>query len=110
VSDDANAPDKRLAEHDGSGAGEPTGPEDADADADGDVDFADLSLPQRLFVAAVQNPTRGVVVTALFAFAFAFYIAFWLAFPRVAALFSAVGVVVAVVLAGVYYLFDRLLD
>jgi hypothetical protein len=104
MSDDANAPDERPAEHDGSVAA----PEDADAD--GDVDFADLSLLQRLFVAAVQNPTRGVVVTALFAFAFSFYVAFWLAFPRVAALFSAVGVVVAVVLAGVYYLFDRLLD
>lgn len=106
MSDDAHAPDERPAERDGSGAGEPAAPDDAD----GDVDFADLSLPQRLFVAAVQNPTRGVVVAALFAFAFAFYIAFWLAFPRVAALFSAVGVVVAVVLAGVYYLFDQLLD
>lgn len=106
MSDDAHAPDERSAERDGSGAGEPAAPDDAD----GDVDFADLSLPQRLFVAAVQNPTRGVVVAALFAFAFAFYIAFWLAFPRVAALFSAVGVVVAVVLAGIYYLFDQLLD
>lgn len=108
MSDDAHAPDERPAERDGSGAAEPAAP--ADADDDGDVDFADLSLLQRLFVAAVQNPTRGVVVTALFAFAFSFYVAFWLAFPRVAALFSAVGVVVAVVLAGVYYLFDQLLD
>lgn len=102
--DDANAPDERPAERDRSGAVKPTAPDDAD------VDFADLSFLQRLFVAAVQNPTRGVVVAALFAFAFSFYVAFWLAFPRVAALFSAVAVVVAVVLGGIYYLFDRGLD
>jgi len=103
VSDDAHAPDERPAERDGSDAAEPAAPDDAD----GDVDFADLSPPPRLFVAALPNPP---VVAALFAFAFAFYIAFWLAFPRVAALFSAVGVVVAAVLAGIYYLFDQLLD
>ena len=81
-----------------------------DPDAVSEVDFADLSLPQRVFVAAVQNPTRGVVIAALFAFAFSFYIAFWMVFPRLAAAFSALGVVIAAVLAVVYYLFARYLD
>ncbi|MBP1922968.1 Flp pilus assembly protein TadB [Halorubrum alkaliphilum] len=75
-----------------------------------EVDFADLSLPQRVFVAAVQNPTRGVVIVALFAFAFSFYIAFWMVFPRIAAVFSVLVVVLGVALGVVYYLFDRYVD
>ncbi|MFC6754885.1 hypothetical protein [Halorubrum tibetense] len=81
-----------------------------DPDAVGEVDFADLSLPQRVFVAAVQNPTRGVVIAALFAFAFSFYIAFWMVFPRLAAAFTGLGIVLAAVLAVVYYLFARYVD
>jgi hypothetical protein len=74
----------------------------------GDVDFADLSLLQRLFVAAAQNPTRGVVIAALAAFAFSFYVALWLAFPQVALLFTVLSVVIVVVLVGVYVGFGRL--
>jgi hypothetical protein len=68
------------------------GPVDSDAEAapSGDAggafgddapSFEDLSLPQRVFVAAVQNPTRGVVIVGLLAFGFSFYVAFWLVFP-----------------------------
>lgn len=81
-----------------------------ESDSTDEVDFADLSLPQRVFVAAVQNPTRGVVIVALFAFAFSFYIAFWMVFPRIAAVFSGVVGVLAVVLAAIYYLFARYVD
>lgn len=89
---------------DGESPSEPDGTPGEDA---AEIDFEDLSLPQRVFVAAVQNPTRGVVITALFAFAFSFYIAFWLEFPRVAALFTALAAVVTLVALGVYYLIDR---
>ena len=88
-----------------------TDPAETNASSDAvDVDFADLSLPQRLFVAAVQNPTRGVTVAVLFAFGFSFYIALWMAFPRVGALFSVVGLVVVVVLLVFYYLLGNVLD
>ena len=83
----------------------PRGPRTA-----GEVDFANLSLLQRMFVAAVQNPSRGVVIVALFAFAFSFYIAFWMIYPAIAAAFSALVVVLGVVLGVVYYLFDRYVD
>ena len=76
---------------------------------DGDaVEFADLSLPQRIFVAAVQNPTRGLAILGLLAFAFSFYIAFWLAFPRIAALASVIGVVLVALVALVYVVSDRI--
>jgi len=51
-------------------------PPDGPNNPDVPVDFGDLSLPQRAFVAAVQNPTRGVVIVGLLAFAFSFYVAF----------------------------------
>ena len=76
-------------------------------DSDAPVDFDDLSLPQRVFVAAVQNPTRGVVIVGLFAFAFSFYVAFWMVFPRVAAFMSGIGLVLAGVIAAVYFLSGR---
>ncbi|PAU85214.1 hypothetical protein CK500_00690 [Halorubrum salipaludis] len=82
-------------------------PDDAD-EPDVPVDFGDLSLPQRAFVAAVQNPTRGVVIAGLLAFAFSFYVAFWLVFPRVAAFMSAVGAVLLALVALVYLVSDRL--
>lgn len=82
----------------------PDTPEDPDAP----VDFGDLSLPQRAFVAAVQNPTRGVVIVGLLAFAFSFYIAFWLVFPRVAAFLSAIGAVLTGIVVLVYLASDRL--
>ncbi|MFD1570511.1 hypothetical protein [Halorubrum laminariae] len=72
------------------------------------VAFGDLSLPQRIFVAAVQNPARGVAIVGLLAFAFSFYVAFWLAFPRIAALASVVGAVLVAIVAGVYIVSDRL--
>jgi len=40
-------------------------PPDGPNNPDVPVDFGDLSLPQRAFVAAVQNPTRGVVIVGL---------------------------------------------
>ncbi|OYR59391.1 hypothetical protein [Halorubrum halodurans] len=108
MNDDADASTAAPSEDAGSGVSDPS---ETDAPSDvADVEFADLSLPQRVFVAAVQNPTRGVVVAVLLAFGFSFYIALWMAFPRVAALFSVVGGVVALVLVGVYYLFGRTLD
>jgi len=64
--------------------------------------FGDLSLPQRVFVAAVQNPTRGVVIAGLLAFALSFFVAFWLVFPRVAAFTSAVGAILVAIVALVY--------
>lgn len=81
---------------------------DATVETDVPVDFADLSLPQRAFVAAVQNPTRGVVIVGLLAFAFSFYVAFWLVFPRVAALASLFGAVVFGLIALGYFLSGRL--
>ena len=88
-------------------AAEESGSESA-AESDASVDFMDLSLPQRTFVAAVQNPTRGVVIVGLLAFAFSFYVAFWLAFPYVAAFMSAIGIVLLGIVVLVYGLSDRL--
>lgn len=99
-------------------AADGSGPVDADADAahsgdpggalgDDAPSFGDLSVLQRVFVAAVQNPTRGVVIAGLFAFAFSFYVAFWLAFPRVAAFTSAIGAVLVAIVALVYLVSDR---
>lgn len=82
--------------------------EDGPVEARNDVDFGDLSLPQRVFVAAVQNPTRGVAIVALFAFAFSFYIAFWMVFPRVAAFLSALAVGAGVLAILAYYALKRL--
>lgn len=94
--------------------------EDADGDADGDdedggvdgrgddrgsadVDLRldELTLPQRVFVAAVQNPSRGVFLVLLLAFAFSFFIALWMAFPRIAALVTGVAFVIGLAVAGV---------
>lgn len=94
------------------------GPADPDTDApvSGDAgeplgdeapSFGDLSLPQRVFVAAVQNPTRGAVIAGLLAFALSFYVAFWLVFPRVAAFLSAIGAVLVALVALVYLVSDR---
>lgn len=77
-------------------------------DAEPPVDFGELSLPQRVFVASVQNPTRGVVLVGLLAFAFSFYIALWLVFARVAAFLSVVGLVLVGIVVAVYVLSDRL--
>ena len=86
----------------------PDTPPDSGPSDVADVDFADFSLLQRLFVAAAQNPTRGVVIAALAAFAFSFYVALWLAFPQVALLFTVLSAVVIGVLVAVYVGFDRL--
>ncbi|MGZ0747452.1 hypothetical protein [Haloparvum sp. AD34] len=68
------------------------------------VDFENLTLPQRIFVAAVQSPARGALVGLLLLFGFGFYVAFWFSFPRVAALLSAAAVVVGGVIAAVLML------
>jgi len=81
--------------------------DDSTPESDAPIDFGDLSLPQRIFVAAVQNPTRGVVIVGLFAFAFSFYVAFWMVFPRVAAFMSGIGFVLVAIVAAVYLLSDR---
>ncbi|MFW6000674.1 MAG: hypothetical protein ACOCPY_04365, partial [Halorubrum sp.] len=72
-----------MTDTDRSVDGESTDPADsgpiADDAAPEDVpEFGDLSIPQRAFVAAAQNPSRGLLVVGLLAFALAFYAAFWL--------------------------------
>ncbi|MEZ3163724.1 hypothetical protein ABNG03_04355 [Halorubrum sp. RMP-47] len=102
-----------MTDTDRSVDGESTAPADsgglADDAAPEDVpDFGDLSVLQRGFVAAAQNPSRGLLVVGLFVFALAFYAAFWLTFPRAAGLLTAVALVVAAVAAVVYWLLNRL--
>lgn len=80
---------------------------DPDASPEEPPHFEDLSLPQRVFVAAVQNPTRGVVIVGLFAFAFSFYVAFWMVFPRVAAFMSLLGLGLVGIMTLVYVLSNR---
>ena len=101
-----------VTDTDRSVDGESTDPGDSDPLSDDvnpeDVpEFGDLSIPQRAFVAAAQNPSRGLLVVGLFAFALAFYAAFWLSFPRAAGLLSAVALIVVAVAAVVYWLLDR---
>lgn len=110
----ANAPDEDVEAGDTEPAatGDTDGTDGVDgadgADADPPIDFAELSLPQRIFVAAVQNPTRGVVLVGLLAFGFSFYIALWLVFARVAAFLSVVGLVLVGLVVAVYVLSDRM--
>ena len=85
-----------------------SGPPSDGTDPEAVPEFGDLSILQRGFVAAAQNPSRGILVVGLFAFALAFYVAFWLSFPGAAGLLTAVAVVVVVVAGLVYWLLDRL--
>ena len=71
------------------------------------ADFGDLTLPPRAVVAAVQNPTRGVVIAGLLAFALSFYVAFWLIYPLVAAFLSVIGGVLVGIVVLVYVVSDR---
>ncbi|TKX75673.1 hypothetical protein EXE46_02700 [Halorubrum sp. GN11_10-6_MGM] len=101
-----------MTDTDRSVDAESTDPADSDSLSDGVEpenvpEFGDLSIPQRAFVAAAQNPSRGLLVVGLFAFALAFYAAFWLSFPRAAGLLSAVALIVVAVAAVVYWLLDR---
>ncbi|MFC7187984.1 hypothetical protein [Halorubrum yunnanense] len=98
-----------AADRDASAASPEATPSEAPAGSFGDEApaFGDLSLPQRIFVAAVQNPTRGVVIAGLLAFGFSFYVAFWLVFPRVAAFTSAIGAALVATVALVYLVSDR---
>ncbi|PHQ38329.1 hypothetical protein DJ69_12260 [Halorubrum persicum] len=116
--EDGSAPDGSTADASPADA-QPHAPGTADAaatadaadspdSADAPIDFGTLSLPQRAFVAAVQNPTRGVMIAGLLAFAFSFYVAFWLVFPQVAAFMSAIGAVLVALVALVYLVSDRL--
>ena len=107
MTDDADSAPRIDADGDTAAVGRDEGAVD-DGRAEDAVAFADLSLPQRVFVAAVQNPTRGVAILGLLAFAFSFYIAFWLAFPRIAALASVVGAVLVALVALVYVASDRM--
>jgi hypothetical protein len=102
-----------VTDTDRSVDGESTAPADSGGPADDvtpeDVpDFGDLSILQRGFVAAAQNPSRGLLVVGLFVFALAFYAAFWLSFPGAAGLLTAIALIVVVVAAAVYWLLDRL--
>lgn len=99
---------EHASDEPGHDASTERGGSESAAESDAPVDFMDLSLPQRAFVAAVQNPTRGVVIVGLLAFAFSFYVAFWLVFPRVAAFMSVIGVVLLGIVVLVYGLSDRL--
>ena len=103
------AGDSNPADPDRGGATAEAATSEAATGAFGDdaPSFGDLSLPQRVFVAAVQNPTRGVVIAGLLAFGFSFYVAFWLVFPRVAAFMSAVGAVLVAIVALVYLISAR---
>ncbi|MGQ3328777.1 hypothetical protein [Halorubrum sp. FL23] len=116
--EDGSSPDGSTADAPPADA-QPDAPGTADAaatadaadspdSADAPIDFGTLSLPQRAFVAAVQNPTRGVMIAGLLAFAFSFYVAFWLVFPQVAAFMSAIGAVLVALVALVYLVSDRL--
>lgn len=101
-----------MTDTDRSVDGESTDPADSgpfsdDVDPEDVPEFGDLSIPQRAFVAAAQNPSRGLLVVGLFAFALAFYAAFWLSFPRAAGLLSAVALIVVAVALVVYWLLDR---
>jgi hypothetical protein len=101
-----------VTDTDSSVDGESTDPADSGPLSDGvdpeDVpEFGDLSILQRAFVAAAQNPSRGLLVVGLFAFSLAFYAAFWLSFPAAAGLLSGVAVAVVAVAALVYWLLDR---
>ncbi|WP_049984330.1 hypothetical protein [Halorubrum sp. BV1] len=109
MTDDADSGPRTAPDGD-TAVGEEERAVDGERNAGGDdpVAFGDLSLPQRVFVAAVQNPTRGLAILGLLAFAFSFYIAFWLAFPRIAALASAVGAVLVALVALVYVASDRM--
>jgi hypothetical protein len=85
-----------------------SGPLSDDAEPEAVPEFGDLSILQRGFVAAAQNPSRGILVVGLFVFALAFYAAFWLSFPGAAGLLTAVGVIAVAVAGLVYWLLDRL--
>ncbi|MFC7324944.1 hypothetical protein ACFQMF_10180 [Halorubrum rutilum] len=102
--------DPDPADPDAAAASAEAAPSEAASGAFGDEapSFGDLSLPQRVFVAAVQNPTRGVVIAGLLVFALSFYVAFWLVFPRVAAFTSAIGAILIALVALVYLASDRL--
>ena len=103
------AADVDPADTDAGAASAETAPSESATGAFGDEapEFGDLSLPQRVFVAAVQNPTRGVVIVGLLAFAFSFYVAFWLIYPLVAAFLSAIGLILVGIVVLVYVVSDR---
>ncbi|GAB3701617.1 hypothetical protein GCM10028858_17110 [Halorubrum pallidum] len=110
MTDDADSGPRTGTEGDTAAGGEGDRHADGGGIEDDAVAFADLSLPQRVFVAAVQNPTRGVAIVGLLAFAFSFYVAFWLVFPRIAALASVVGAVLVALVALVYLVSDRIAE
>ena len=70
---------------DASDTPQPSATDGPDPNAD-EIDFENLTLSQRVFVAAVQNPARGVLVALLTLFGLGFYVALWFAFPQVAVL------------------------
>lgn len=109
--DERDERDAGQVEHEQEPTVQPEGEPNADLEGEPNadleeeaVDFENLTLPQRIFVAAVQNPSRGALVGLLLLFGFGFYVAFWFAFPRVAALLSAIAVVVGGVIAAVLVL------
>ena len=90
------------ADRDGNEVDEGGGGNDIGGETgDPDLRLDDLSLPQRVFVAAVQNPSRGVFLVILIGFAFSFFIALWMAFPRIGALVTGIAVVVGLLITAV---------
>ncbi|MFA9516804.1 hypothetical protein ACERIT_06250 [Halopenitus sp. H-Gu1] len=71
------------------------------ASTNADLRLDDLTLPQRVFVAAVQNPSRGIFLVILLAFAFSFFIALWMAFPRIGAFVTGIALVVGLAVTAV---------
>lgn len=71
-----------------SGSGESTRP-----DGTSQPSLEDLTLPERVLVAAVQDPIRGFVVVVLLLFAISFLIALAFVYPLVALAFFLVSVV-----------------
>ena len=67
-----------------------------------DVDLTELSIKERIALATVQQPTIGLFLVLMSLFAFTFLIALALVYPTVAGLFLIVGLVVALIGAGVF--------
>ncbi|AUX10218.1 hypothetical protein AArcSl_2599 [Halalkaliarchaeum desulfuricum] len=60
----------------------------------------DLTLPERVLLAAIQDPVRGVVVVVLLLFAISFLIALAFIYPLVAAAFFLFSAIVLLAFVG----------
>jgi uncharacterized membrane protein YagU involved in acid resistance len=98
--DDADPDGGDRSSHPNAGRGSEHDPP-IDAEEPPELRIEELSLPQRVFVAAVQNPFRGALIALLFGLAFSFFIALWLVFPRIAAGFSVIALAVGALIAAI---------